>query len=91
MRYEHAAMEAAEASEARIRATIASTRAGLVTLDAQGRIESFNPTAEALFGRPATGSEGRTLKDLLEVESASTFSAMLRAADHRTAAAAGGA
>ncbi len=82
VRYEHAAMEAAEASEARIRATIASTRAGLVTLDARGHIESFNPTAESLFERLSTQVTGLTLGDLLTPESASVFSAMVRAASH---------
>ena len=41
---------ALEENEARIRAIIDNTRAGLITLDAQGRIMSFNSTAERLFG-----------------------------------------
>ncbi len=42
--------QALERSEARIRAIIDNTHAGLITLDAHGIIESFNPTAENLFG-----------------------------------------
>ncbi|RRC96691.1 ATP-binding protein [Amphritea balenae] len=39
-----------ERNEARIRAIIDNTHAGLITLNDQGVIESFNPTAEKLFG-----------------------------------------
>lgn len=41
---------ALESSEARVRAIIDNTHAGLITLDDHGIIESFNPTAEKLFG-----------------------------------------
>lgn len=41
---------ALEENEARIQAIIDNTRAGLITMDRQGRIDSFNPTAEKLFG-----------------------------------------
>lgn len=41
---------ALEANEARVRAIIDNTRAGLITLDRQGRIESMNIMAEKLFG-----------------------------------------
>jgi len=41
---------ALEENEARVRAIIDNTRAGLITLDAQGRIESMNIMAEKLFG-----------------------------------------
>ena len=39
-----------EKNESRIRAIIDNTQAGLITLDSQGRIETFNHTAERLFG-----------------------------------------
>ncbi len=39
-----------ESNEARIRDIIDNTQAGLITLDAQGRVVSFNRTAEKLFG-----------------------------------------
>lgn len=41
---------ALEENESRIQAIIDNTQAGLITMDRQGRIESFNPTAEKLFG-----------------------------------------
>jgi two-component system C4-dicarboxylate transport sensor histidine kinase DctB len=49
-RYERQATRALEESEAKVRAIIDNTHAGLITLDAHGIIESINPTAEALFG-----------------------------------------
>lgn len=73
VRYEHQAMEAAAANETRVRAVIDSTRAGLVTLDDQGRIESFNPTAAALFRRSARAVSGRHLSDLLVPIAAAAF------------------
>ncbi|UTW10966.1 ATP-binding protein [Marinobacterium rhizophilum] len=42
-------LHALEENDARIRAIIDNTQAGLITLDGQGRIESCNPTAEKLF------------------------------------------
>lgn len=42
--------KALEQNEARVRAIIDNTQAGLITLDAQGRIESMNIMAEKLFG-----------------------------------------
>ncbi|MGH1462323.1 MAG: ATP-binding protein [Neptuniibacter sp.] len=41
--------QALEANEKRIRAIIDNTKAGLITLDSQGRIESMNSMAEKLF------------------------------------------
>ncbi|MEH6472347.1 MAG: ATP-binding protein [Halopseudomonas sp.] len=49
-RFKEHANRSLELNEARVRAVIDNTQAGLITLDAQGRIESFNPTSEALFG-----------------------------------------
>ena len=45
---------ALEANEERVRAIIDNTQAGLLTLDAQGRIESMNLMAEKLFGYEET-------------------------------------
>jgi two-component system C4-dicarboxylate transport sensor histidine kinase DctB len=65
-RFERQAKVALEANEARIRAIIDGTRAGLVTVDAQARIDSLNPTAESLFGRRAVHFTGRPFLDLIE-------------------------
>ncbi len=47
--YQIAAQRQAEANEAHVRAIIDNTNAGLITVDASGCIESFNPCAEGLF------------------------------------------
>ncbi|HEY5717289.1 MAG TPA: ATP-binding protein [Motiliproteus sp.] len=63
-RFKQQATRALEANEARIRAVIDNTQVGLITLDAQGCIESVNPTAEAQFGYSAelaTGCDFRML------------------------------
>ena len=57
--------QALESSEARVRAIIDNTHAGLITLDHLGRIESFNPTAEKLFGYPAEEVQGKYFSHLL--------------------------
>ena len=49
-RFKRHQTQALERSEARVRAIIDNTHAGLITLDSHGLIESFNPTAEKLFG-----------------------------------------
>jgi two-component system C4-dicarboxylate transport sensor histidine kinase DctB len=64
-RFERQAKVTLEANEARIRAIIDGTRAGLVTVDAQGRIDSFNPTAESQFGHRSAHFTGRPFLDLV--------------------------
>ena len=64
-RFEQQAKVALEANEARILAIIDGTRAGLVTVDAQGRIDSFNPTAESLFGHRSAHFTGRPFLELV--------------------------
>ncbi|MEH6575626.1 MAG: ATP-binding protein [Amphritea sp.] len=54
-----------ERNEARIRAIIDNTHAGLITLDASGQIESFNPTAEKLFGYVAGAIKGDDFGQLI--------------------------
>lgn len=55
-----------EENEARIRGIINSTQAGLITLDSQGRIESFNQTSERLFGYVESALQGQLFSLLLE-------------------------
>lgn len=57
-----------ERSEARVRAIIDNTHAGLITLDAHGLIESFNPTAEKLFGYNADLIAGEYFSKLIGQE-----------------------
>jgi two-component system C4-dicarboxylate transport sensor histidine kinase DctB len=58
---EHRALEE---SEARIRAIIDHTHAGLITLDEAGSVRYMNPTAEKLFGWSADEIRGQYLSPL---------------------------
>lgn len=58
---EHRALEE---SEARIRAIIDHTHAGLITLDEAGTVRYMNPTAEKLFGVTAKSLRGQYLSPL---------------------------
>ncbi|MGB0466981.1 MAG: ATP-binding protein [Pontibacterium sp.] len=49
-RFKQHRTETLQENETRIRGIIDNTQAGLITLDEKGRIESFNTTAERLFG-----------------------------------------
>lgn len=83
-RYERAAMAAAAAGEARVRAVLDGARVGLLTLDADARVQSMNPTAERLFQQETTAMAGRAFSDLLQLGERAAFLADV------TAAAAGG-
>jgi len=52
-------------SEARIRAIVETAADGIISFDRQGRIDSFNPAAEQLFGYPAADMIGRSLFRLI--------------------------
>jgi PAS domain S-box-containing protein len=52
-------------SEARHRAVAEASLDAIVTMDAQGRITSFNPAAERMFGWSAKEAVGRLLGDTL--------------------------
>ncbi|BBB31437.1 ATP-binding protein [Neptunomonas japonica] len=49
-RFKQRELQALEKNESRIRDIIDNTQAGLITLDSEGRVDSFNRTAEKLFG-----------------------------------------
>ena len=53
------------ASEARWRAVIDSAVDGIIVIDAHGRIESFNPAAERLFGYTAAEVLGQNVNMLM--------------------------
>ncbi len=82
-RFEQQAKVALEANEARIRAIIDGTRADLVTVDSQGRIDSFNPTAESLFGRRSAHFTGRPFLDLVDPADRAACAALLAAPESR--------
>ncbi|WP_432696937.1 ATP-binding protein [Marinobacterium sp. YM272] len=64
-RFQQREMLALEENEARVRAIIDNTHAGLVVLDASGVIESINPTAETLFGQSLEQVRGQYFSQLL--------------------------
>jgi two-component system C4-dicarboxylate transport sensor histidine kinase DctB len=78
-RYEQQAKLSLEANEARIRAIIDGTRAGLVTLDTAGCIDSVNPTAESLFGRRAHEVTGRPFAGLVHPQDHAILAGQLAA------------
>ena len=53
--------------EARLAAILDAAADAIVTIDANGRLESFNRTAERIFGLRATEAVGRPLNDLFGV------------------------
>ncbi|MBT5811396.1 MAG: PAS domain S-box protein, partial [Rhodospirillaceae bacterium] len=51
--------------ESRVRAIVDTVVDGIVTIDAKGVIETFNPAAERIFGYPASEVIGRNVKILM--------------------------
>lgn len=58
----------------------------IVTTDAGGRIESYNPAAEATFGVPALSVIGRRMDAVLTTDSAALYMERLRVADRTRSA-----
>lgn len=65
-------------AESRLRAIMNGVADAVVTADAQGRILSFNPAAEKLFGRTAAAVRGTPFRHLMEPASADRYEALLR-------------
>jgi len=63
--YELRSKKVLEANELRVRTIIHNTHAGLITTDGRGTIESFNPTAEQLFGYRSEEIRGAHITRLL--------------------------
>ena len=61
-------LRALEERERQVSAIITNTHAGLITLDTYGRVESFNPTAEKLFGRRADAIRGQDFTTLIRTD-----------------------
>jgi PAS domain S-box-containing protein len=57
--------QALEESEARAQAILETTVDGIITIDAEGTIESFNPAAEDIFGYDAAEVIGENVKMLM--------------------------
>lgn len=73
--------QALEENESRVRAIIDNTRAGLITMDRQGLIESFNPTAEKLFGYQGEQIRGSYFSGLLSQPDQPLYWQYLKAED----------
>jgi two-component system sensor kinase FixL len=58
-------LQALTDSEARLRSILESAVDGIVVIDARGRIESFNPAAERLFGYLASDVAGQNVNMLM--------------------------
>ena len=64
--FEQRELQALEESEARVKAIIHSTRAGLITLDTAGFVESMNVTAQEMFHFAEGELKGVSFASLLE-------------------------
>ena len=68
----------ANAGESRLRAIVDTAADGLITIDGQGKVRSFNPAAEALFGWREADILGRDANILLQDDDAARYQGYLR-------------
>ncbi len=68
----------ASVSESRLRAIVDTAADGLITIDGQGKVRSFNPAAESLFGWREAQIVGRDASVLLQTADAVQYQAYLR-------------
>ncbi|WP_035819321.1 PAS domain S-box protein [Janthinobacterium sp. RA13] len=68
----------ASASESRLRAIVDTAADGLITIDGQGKVRSFNPAAESLFGWREADIVGRDASVLLQPADAVEYQGYLR-------------
>jgi len=68
----------ASASESRLRAIVDTAADGLITIDGQGKVRSFNPAAERLFGWREAQIVGRDASVLLQPADAAAYEGYLR-------------
>ncbi|WP_417595725.1 ATP-binding protein [Oceanospirillum sp.] len=65
VRHDRETKKALEANEARIRAILDNTKAGIITMDRAGKVDYINPTAEVLFGYQLHELHGHNFSDLI--------------------------
>ncbi|WP_426071333.1 PAS domain S-box protein [Janthinobacterium sp. DSP2-3-3] len=68
----------ASVSESRLRAIVDTAADGLITIDGQGKVRSFNPAAENLFGWREADIVGRDASVLLQPADAAEYEGYLR-------------
>ncbi|KAB8041683.1 PAS domain S-box protein [Janthinobacterium aquaticum] len=68
----------ANANESRLRAIVDTAADGLITIDGDGKVRSFNPAAEALFGWGEADIIGRDANILLQQDDAARYQGYLR-------------
>jgi PAS domain S-box-containing protein len=88
LRREAASTRALAVNEARARSTLETLADGVITVDARGAVQSFNPAAEQMFGCTAADIIGRSADSLLGVGRFSEILSSLSAADGRSVGAA---
>lgn len=64
----HRAMRQSEEKERRLRAIVENVGEGIVTIDAEGVIEAFNPAAAKMFGYRVDEVVGRNIRTLMPEE-----------------------
>jgi PAS domain S-box-containing protein len=62
-----------EESEARVRAIVSMAGDGIITVDAQGTVDTFNLAAQRMFGYPGQAVVGRNIDSLLLLPSGTSF------------------
>ena len=65
VRHDRETKKALEANEARIRAILDNTKAGIITMDRTGKADYINPSAEVLFGYQLHELHGHNFCDLI--------------------------
>ncbi|WP_051227544.1 PAS domain S-box protein [Oceanospirillum beijerinckii] len=68
IRHDRETKKALEINEARIRAILDNTKAGIVTMDRHGRIDYINPSAELMFGYQLHELHGHYFTELIPNE-----------------------
>jgi PAS domain S-box-containing protein len=66
-----------EADLAHLAFVVESVDDGIVSLDVDGRVRTWNPAAERIYGLTASEAHGRLLQDLVEPPDAHTFPELL--------------
>ncbi len=82
-RHDRETKRALEANEARIRAILDNTKAGIITMDRTGKVDYINPSAEVLFGYQLHELHGHNFCNLIHQQHRSNCQqALIDASSH---------